>query len=131
MNKGAKKALILYIIVSIIAVVHPFFCRAHAGIKGSIKINSVFLVSKEKNDTVANFGELKDYYQVPEGYNIAATGNFEITAMTLKCSYNFIIECAKKACIENNYHGFGLVDIKKPNLFESCYQANIVFFVKK
>lgn len=131
MNKGVKKALIIYVIVALIAVIHPFFCRVHAGIKGSIKINSVFLVSKEKIDTVSNFGELKDYYQVPEGYNIAATGSFEYTAMTLKCSYNFIIECAKKACAENNYHGFGLVDIKKPDLFNTCYSSNIVFFVRK
>lgn len=130
-SNGAKKALMVYIIIAVIAIVHPFFCRAHAGIKGSIKINSVFLISKEKIDTVSNFGELKDYYQVPEGYNIAATGSFEYGAMTLKCSYDFIISCAKKTCTENNYHGFGLVDVKKPDLFNTCCSANIVFFVRK
>lgn len=131
MNNGVRKALIIYIIVAIIAVVHPFFCRAHAGIKGSIKINSVLLVSKEKSDTVLNFGELKGYYQLPEGYYLAAVGNFEVSAMTMKCSYSFMIECAEKTCTENNYHGFGLVDVKKPDLFQTCYRANIVFFVKK
>lgn len=131
MKKSVRNWAFIVLWVVVFMIFDSFLCNTHAGIKGSIKINSVFLVSKEKIDTVSNFGELKDYYQVPEGYTIAATGSFEYGAMTLKCGYDFIISCAKNACTEKNYHGFGLVDVKKPDLFNTCYSANIVFFVKK
>lgn len=130
-SNSAKKALMVYIIIAVIAVVHPFFCRAHAGIRGTVKINLVIKESEKKIDEVKNFGELENKNYVPAGYELAAIGSFETSVMTVKCNYDFLIKCAESVCKENNFHGFGLINVKKPSAMNTCYQADIVFFIEK
>jgi len=115
--------------ISILLMV--FLCNVHAGIKGEVEINSVILVSKVNSESIINFGELENYYSVPPGYDIAATATFTHTLLTVKCSMKRIIECAEEVAKERNYHGYGLVNVKKPDIFNSCYSANIVFFVAR
>jgi hypothetical protein len=108
-----------------------FWCNSHAGLKGEIEINSVILVSKDSAENIIDFGELENYYSVPPGYDIAATATFTYTLLTVKCSMNRIKECAEETAKEKKYHGYGLVNVKKPDIFNTCYSANIVFFVAR
>ena len=117
---------IIWVVVSISCA---FFKSVHAGIKGNIKINLVLKESQGKIDEVKNFGELESKNYVPAGYELAAIGSFETSALTVKCSYDFILRCAESICKENNYSGFGLINIKRPNIMNTCYQSDIVFFV--
>jgi hypothetical protein len=126
---GAQKWMIAYIVIALIAIIHPFTCRTEAGIKGNVKINLVLKESENKVDKVENFGELESKNYVPENYELAAIGSFETSVLTVKCSYDFIIRCAESVCRENNYSGFGLINIKRPGIINTCYQSDIVFFI--
>lgn len=119
-------ACILWVVVSISCA---FFNSVHAGIKGNVKITVSIKKSDTKPDEIKNFGELENNNYVPPGYELGAIGTFETSALTIKCSYDFILRCAEYICRENNYSGFGLINIKKPNIMNSCYQSDIVFFI--
>jgi hypothetical protein len=129
--KTQKIVRISMFLIGISMLLCVFWCNSDAGIKGEIEMNSIIIESKVNSETIINFGELANYYAVPPGYEIAATATFTYTFMTIKCSLNRIIECAEETAKEKKYHGFGLVNVKKPDIFNSCYSANIVFFVAR
>jgi len=127
--KPMKFFFLILIIALIIIAFNGVVCQVHAeGIKGNIELSDEFIFSEKQKDVVI-FGELKNYYEVPEGYKVAAIGEFKTGIITLKCSYNYILECSLSLCEKKKYHGFGLVDIKRPDIINDCYRAKIIFFV--
>lgn len=129
MTKFSKFLVFTWITAALLLILYGLFCNAKAGIKGNVKITVSIKKSESKPDTVKNFGELESNNYVPPGYELGAIGTFETSALTMKCSYDFILRCAESICRENNYSGFGLINIKKPNIMNSCYQSDIVFFI--
>lgn len=129
MTKFGKFLVFVWITAAVLLIIHGSFCNANAGIKGNIQITVTIKKSDTKPGEIKNFGELESNNYVPPGYELGAIGTFETSALTLKCSYDFILRCAESICRENNYSGFGLINIKKPNIMNSCYQSDIVFFI--
>lgn len=129
MKNIEKRWMFILLFVLLFLIFDGFVCKSHAGIKGNVKINLVLKESEKKVDTVENFGELQNKNYVPENYELAAIGSFETSVLTVKCSYDFIIRCAESVCRENNYSGFGLINIKRPGVINTCYQSDIVFFI--
>lgn len=124
-----KKTIFAWFFTAIIVFLFSFLCNADAGIKGNIKINLELKEPVKDPDTIVYFGELPNKNYVPAGSELAAIASFETTVITVKCSYDFILECAEKICEEKKYSGFGLINLKRPNLINSCYQSDIVFFI--
>jgi hypothetical protein len=124
------KFLFLSIIIALILIAFNgvVFSASAKGLKGDIILKSELIISEEKKEII-NFGELKNYYEVPEGCKVAAIGEFKTGVFTVKCSYDYILQSALSVCEIKNYHGFGLVDIKRPDIINDCYRATIIFFV--
>lgn len=127
--KPIKFLFLILIIALIFIAFNGVVCSAEAkGLKGDIELSSE-LVFSEKEKAIINFGELKNYFEVPEGYKVAAIGEFKTGVFTMKCSYDYILKSALSVCESKKYHGFGLVDIKRPDIINDCYRAKIIFFV--
>lgn len=116
----------IWVVVSISCA---FFRSAHAGIRGEIKINLELKESSNDPDTIIFFGELPNKNYVPAGQELAAIASFETTVITVKCSYDYILKCAEMICEEKKYSGYGLINLKRPNIITTCYQTDIVFFI--
>ena len=132
-TKHILKPMKFFFFIVIIALVLISFngvvCSAEAKtLSGTIELSSELIIS-EKEKEVQIFGELKNYYEVPEGYKVAAIGEFKTGVFTVKCSYSYILESALSLCKIKKYHGFGLVDIQRPDIINDCYRAKIIFFV--
>lgn len=121
--------LIVWVICGIFAIIQPFFCNADAAVRGEIKINLELKEAVKDPDTIIFFGELPNKNYVPAGQELAAIASFETTVITVKCSYDYILKCAEKICKEKKYSGYGLINLKRPNLITTCYQTDIVFFI--
>lgn len=106
------------------------FCPpARAGVKAEIKINSIMKVSKEKKDNVIFFGELPNLYAIPEGYEVAAVGEFKTSAVTMKCNFDVLMQLSKEKCKELNYEGYALAELKQPSVLNTCYQSKVIFLI--
>jgi hypothetical protein len=127
--KPIKFLFLLLIIAITLIAFNGVVCSAEAGgFKGDIELSSELIIS-ESGKEVVNFGELKNYFDIPEGYKVAAIGEFKTNVFTMKCSYKYILSSALSVCESKKYHGFGLVDIKRPDIINDCYRAKIIFFV--
>jgi len=131
MNTILRATLLLAITLTICFIVNSLFCGAEAGpLRASVEITSEIKVSKEKSDDIINFGERSSHYDIPEGYQVAAVGKYKINQVTtIRCSYEDILKQSMAKCLEKNYHGFCLVNLKKPSIVQTCYQADIVFLI--
>lgn len=126
---GLKYVFFAVCIVIIILAISGVICDARGGeLKARIELTSEMIISDSGRE-IKNFGELKDYYAVPDGYKVAAIGDFKTSVLTIKCSYELLIKDAISTCESKKYHGFGLVDLKRPDIINSCYRSKIIFFV--
>lgn len=126
--KPLKFLFFILILTLIFIAFNGVVCSASAGVKGEIILTSEMITS-DTGKEVVNFGELKNYYDTPDGYKVAAIGEFQTGVFTVKCSYDFILKSALSFSEKKKYHGFGLVDIKRPDIINDCYRAKIIFFV--
>jgi len=131
MNGTMRLLFAIAAFLLVFMIINGSFCEASAGpLKASIEITSEIKVSKEKSDDIINFGERSSHYDIPPGYQVAAVGKYKINPVTtIRCSYEDILKQSMAKCLEKNYHGFCLVNLKKPNIVQTCYQADIVFLI--
>lgn len=107
-----------------------FLCRnADAGPKAEIRVDKILKISDTKKTNVLFFGELSSFYAVPDGYEVAAIGEFKNTIVTARCNFDVLMERSKKKCKELNYDGYALVDLKQPSLWNTCYQSKVIFLI--
>lgn len=127
--KPLKYLFYAAILALIIVAFNGALCSASAGnLKADIELTSEMIISNTEKE-IKDFGERKNYYDVPEGYKVAAIGEFHTSVFTVKCSYELLIKDAISMCKNKKYHGFGLVDLEKPNIINSCYRSKVIFFV--
>lgn len=72
-----------------------------------------------------------DGKSIPDGYKYLTVKEFNSNALTVKCSYEFMIQEAERVTGECGGDAYRLSDVKKPNHFTtSCYSCNLLILIK-
>ena len=72
-----------------------------------------------------------DGKSIPDGYKYLTLKEFNFNALTVKCSYEFMIQEAERVTGECGGDAYRLSDVKKPDYFTtSCYSCNLLILIK-
>ncbi len=124
-----KKSHLLQVILYASIVVVSFFVCSEASQKAKITITEkIITVENIKNQKVLFLGIL-DFKAPPQGYKIAAIGNFDTKALTIRCNIETIKKLSIDICKKENYDAFIFTEFKEPTILNTCYKCKIVFLV--
>jgi hypothetical protein len=126
-----KKSHLFQVILYASIVIVSFFVCSEASQKAKITISEkIISVENIKNQKVSFLGIFDSTDPIPPaGYKIAAIGNFETKALTIRCNIEMIKKLSIDICKKENYNSFIFTEFKEPTIFNTCYKCKVVFLV--